>query len=128
MITISEQTLDAFADKAIERAFNDVADALEAKGADPETAELCADRAIELGLKYEITDTSSLVGIGELLGRYDAEFYTARSVAAALVNKRVLPERRVERILNSRALMNRIISNVPAGVDCRLRTNSKSAS
>lgn len=121
MIIISDPTMDAFADEAMARTFDDVAAALEQKGADTATAELCAERAIELGAEYQISDTPSLIGIGELLGRYDTEFYTVRSVDAALMNTRVPSAKRVERIQNSRALMDRIIANMPEGQDRRLR-------
>ncbi len=116
--------MDAFADKAIEQTFNDVAGELEAKGADQETAKLCANRAVDLGIEYDIQDVPSLVGIGELLGRYDAKFYEAPSIDAALLNSKVSTQQRVGRILNSSVLMKRIVDNIPAGVDRRLRARS----
>ncbi len=116
--------MDAFADKAIEQTFNDVAGALEAKGADQETAKLSANRAVDLGIEYDIQDVPSLVGIGELLGRYDAKFYEAPSIDAALLNSKVSTQQRVGRILNSSVLMKRIVDNIPAGVDRRLRARS----
>ncbi|QUL38367.1 hypothetical protein [Erythrobacter sp. JK5] len=124
MLEITDATMDAFADAAIAQTFDDVAAALEAKGADAATAELCAERAIELGIEYGISDTPSLVGIGELLGRYDAEFYRVRSVQAALTNRRIEPEERIGRIVNSPVLLKRIRENVPHGLDRRLRASS----
>jgi hypothetical protein len=121
LLELSENLVDALVDDAIDRIERLIAEILAKEGADQATARLCAERAVDIGIHYGINDTQSLVGIGKLLGLYDAEFETAPSIVAALSNERAPPHERVGRILNSPALMNRIIANVPPGIDRRLR-------
>lgn len=125
MLTLSDKAIDALSADAVERLFDAVADAVIARGADEETAEMCSERAIELGAFYGIFGRSSIIGIATLLGTYDAEFDTVPSVQAALTNKLLHPEQRVARILESPALLERIRARAATGsgpgVDRRLR-------
>ncbi len=120
MLVISQSAMNALELDTVHRLRGQVTRALVTQGADEQTARLCADKALDVGLRYHVTDLRSLISLATLAGTIDRDFDRTPAVIATLGNWRVAPSERVRRILDTPVLMSRIRARSAPGDDRRL--------